>query len=271
VLDGVKHPTDVVVCRVIDRDETAEQPRCEPVPVGFIATEPGDDVADLLPERLTGRGAGHQGHVGGGAERGYHPNAVSEVGVVAQLDRQHLGVDGRAVHLAGGHATDRLLVGAANLDPTEEASVLAHLQQVVQDDERAGMRVEPVAGPGSGTQLLERGHRAVRGHDDVGEVDWAAFVAGSLEYWSGYQGNRRTRLTPESHIWQTAKKGEVGLAATELVQGLAGHEPDWLTECVANPGGDELISRPDGWGEKGGEDQLGRLADRSTARARLLR
>jgi hypothetical protein len=55
-----------------------------------------------------------------------------------------------------------------------------------------------------------------------------------------------------------------------LIQGLAGHEPDWLMERVADPGGDKLIGRPDGWGEKGGEDQLGRLADRSTARAGVL-
>ena len=48
--------------------------------------------------------------------------------MVAELDGQHLGVDGRTVHLAGGYQPDRLLVRAAHLHVAEEPAVIAHLE-----------------------------------------------------------------------------------------------------------------------------------------------
>src|SRR5438132_7195840 len=131
------------------------------------------------------------------------------------------------------------------------------------------MGVEAVAGPGSATQVVEDRRLAVHRNDHVGVVDRPPIVAIPLEHRRRHQRYGWTGFPPELDVGETAEESEIHLAVSQLIERLAGDEPDWLAERIAHPGSDEMIGRPDARSEKCGEDQLGRLAHGSTPLRRV--
>src|SRR5207302_6143260 len=116
--------------------------------------------------------------------------------------------------------------------------------------------------------LEDRG-LAVHRNDHVGVVDRPPVVAIPLEHRRRHQRYWWTGFPPELDVGETAEESEIHLAVSQLVERLAGDEPDRLAERIAHPGSDEMVGRPDARSEKCGEDQLGRLAHGSM-RARLV-
>src|SRR5438132_2137648 len=129
------------------------------------------------------------------------------------------------------------------------------------------MGVEAVAGPGSAAQVVEDRRLAVGWNDHIGVVDRPPVVAIPLEHRRRHQRYGWTGFTPELDVGKAAEESEIHLAVSQLIERLAGDEPDRLAERIAHPGSDEMVGRPDARSEKCGEDQLGRLAHPSTAAA----
>src|SRR5438105_12207541 len=131
------------------------------------------------------------------------------------------------------------------------------------------MGVEAVAGPGSAAQVVEDRRLAFHRNDHVGVVDRPPVVAITLKHGRRHQRYGWTGFPPELDVGETAEESEIDLAVSQLIERLAGDEPDRLAERIAHPGSDEMVGRPDARSEKCGEDQLGRLAHGSTPSRRV--
>jgi hypothetical protein len=110
---------------------------------------------------------GHHRLDGRRAEGVDQPQAVGQPRVVAELDAQDLGVDGRRLHSARGDQADGPLVKAGLEDRAEEAGAGAHADQAVEGDGVAGVGGWLVVGPGAAAQLPQAGDRAVVADDHI--------------------------------------------------------------------------------------------------------
>src|SRR5205807_5541909 len=154
-----------VVGAIVHADERLEEAGSE-----RLARDGADGRLDVATQPGVQPVAGHHRLNCRRPERLNDAELRSQLRVAAELELEHLGVDGRSVDLTTGHFADRFLVRPGGDRATEEGPPLAHPGQVVKRGEISGVGGGLVGGPGVPANLLDPVVRVRGAYYQTGEL-----------------------------------------------------------------------------------------------------
>lgn len=143
------HAPDVVVVGRLGTNPSLNGSQCQHVPTSRSLVEFDQNISNGIPRSLI-EAFRHCNRLDRGWAHGIDDLAtVAELGLVAHLDGENLGIDRRGVHSAVGDHPNRLFVKPRVDDLREKPVYLTDRHHVIPGDAVAGLRQRIVEGPGS--------------------------------------------------------------------------------------------------------------------------